>query len=273
MIKLDFFNPQQIKCNKNVLIIGKRNAGKTVLAKDLLYHNKEDINHGIIFSNTIDNEPKIIPSSFIYGEYDDEILEKFIDYQTKSCHMENTIRNIFYKKYNYQKEKKINYKLGKGHKRNHNPLIFNPNILKKSFVIFDDCLYDKTIIKSSNVRKIIFNGRFYKNLSLFNLQYPINIGNVLKNNMDYIFIFRDNNENILRKIYELYAINYFSSHEIFIKYLNACRRYECLVLDIACNSNNLKDKCFYYKAKIYKNFKIGSKQLWKFDEFFEQKRK
>jgi len=45
--------------------------------------------------------------------------------------------------------------------------------------------------------------------------------------------------------------------------MDACtENYECLVLDNTSKSNKIQDCVFWYKAKIRKNFKIGSPALW-----------
>jgi hypothetical protein len=44
-------------------------------------------------------------------------------------------------------------------------------------------------------------------------------------------------------------------------------KYGCLVLDNTSKSNKLEDCLFWYKAKFpSKNFKFGSKDMWKFHE-------
>ena len=38
--------------------------------------------------------------------------------------------------------------------------------------------------------------------------------------------------------------------------------YECLVLDNTSKSNRIEDCVFWYKAKMRKNFRVGSPALW-----------
>lgn len=50
---------------------------------------------------------------------------------------------------------------------------------------------------------------------------------------------------------------------MFNQVMTACtENYECLVLDNTSKSNKIEDCVFWYKAKIRKNFKVGSQAIW-----------
>ena len=50
-----------------------------------------------------------------------------------------------------------------------------------------------------------------------------------------------------------------------VETVNSCTEgYDCLVLDNTSKSNNIQDCVFWYRAKPNRNFKIGSKELWKY---------
>ena len=45
----------------------------------------------------------------------------------------------------------------------------NPNMDPRAFLILDDCLYDNTLTRDTNVRSLFMNGRHFK--ILFMIKY------------------------------------------------------------------------------------------------------
>ena len=82
-LQLKRFNMNMIKDDSVVVMIGKRNTGKSFLTKDLLYHH-QDMPAGTVISPT-ENANKfysnIVPPIFIHDEYDNRITDEFIKRQ------------------------------------------------------------------------------------------------------------------------------------------------------------------------------------------------
>jgi hypothetical protein len=55
----------------------------------------------------------------------------------------------------------------------------------------------------------------------------------------------------------------FPTFDAFNEVLIQCtENYECLVLNVRSTSNKIEDVVFWYKAKVGRKFRIGSKELW-----------
>ena len=91
---------------------------------------------------------------------------------------------------------------------------------------------------------------------------------VLRNNLDYVFIFRNNIVKERQKIYDNYA-GMFANFEVFNQVMNQCtENYECLVIDCKTQSNKLKIK-FLVQTKIH--FKMCSTEMWNMQSLEDQR--
>ena len=82
-LQLKRFNMNMIDDDATVVLIGKRNTGKSYLTRDMLYY-KQDLPAGTVISPT-ENANKfygnIIPPIFIHDEYEPKITNEFIKRQ------------------------------------------------------------------------------------------------------------------------------------------------------------------------------------------------
>ena len=82
-LQLRKFDMRMIRDDQVVVLIGKRNTGKSFLTKDLLYHH-QDIPVGTVISPT-ENANRfysdIVPPAFIHDEYDQRITNEFMKRQ------------------------------------------------------------------------------------------------------------------------------------------------------------------------------------------------
>ena len=138
----------------------------------------------------------------------------------------------------------------------------------------DDCLYDNSWTKSTNIRSLFMNGRHYKMLFLVTMQYGLGVPPVLRTNIDYVFLLRENIVRNRKVLYDNYA-GMFPSFEMFCSVLDQCtENYECLVICNCAKSNRIEDQVFWYKAETHPPFRLGSQEIWdysarhmrKFDE-------
>ena len=233
-ISLKKFDINEIKHDKVVVFIGKRDTGKSFLVRDLLF-NHNSIPVGQVISGTeAANEfySSIVPKVFIHGEYKAEIISNILKRQKLAI----------------EKMKQ------------------NNNIDPRAFLILDDCLYDNTWIKNPDVRSLFMNGRHYKLLFILTMQYALGIPPNLRTNIDYVFILRENYISNRKRLFEHYA-GMFPSFEMFCQVMDQCTEdYECLVINNNAKSNKLVDQVFWYKAEPHANFRIGAPQFWKYSE-------
>lgn len=219
-----------------IVLIGRRDTGKSYLVRDLLYYH-QDIPIGTVISGTEAGNSfygNHIPKLFIHDEYSSLIIENILKRQ------KTVIKQI-------QKEV-ISYKSSK--------------IDGRTFVILDDCLYDSTWTRDKLMRGLFMNGRHFKVMLLITMQYPLGIPPNLRTNIDYVFILREPYITNRKKIYDNYA-GMFPTFESFCQVMDQCtENYECLVINNNAKSNKLHDQIFWYKAEPHGNFKLGAKEFW-----------
>ena len=116
-----------------VVLIGRRDTGKSYLVRDLLFHHR-DIPVGTVISGTEAGNgfySKIVPKLFIHEEYNSVLIENILRRQrTVLKQMNNEIQQ-------YRKS----------------------TIDPRTFVILDDCLYDQSWTRDKLMRLLFMNGR------------------------------------------------------------------------------------------------------------------
>jgi hypothetical protein len=229
------FKPNENK-GPVVVLIGKRDTGKSFLVRDLLYY-QQDIPIGTVISGTEEGNgfySKMVPKLFIHNEYNTAIIENILKRQR------NVLKQI--------KKEFETYK--------------RSTIDPRTFVILDDCLYDNTWSRDKMMRLLFMNGRHWKVMLVITMQYPLGIPPTLRTNIDYVFILRENYIANRKRIYENYA-GMFPTFESFCQVMDQCtENYECLVINNNSKSNKLHDQVFWYKADNHGDFKLGSKEFW-----------
>jgi len=229
------FKPNESK-GPVVVLIGKRDTGKSFLVRDLLYYH-QDIPIGTVISGTEEGNGfygKMVPKLFIHTEYNTAIIENILKRQR------NVLKQI--------KKEMETYK--------------RSSIDPRTFVILDDCLYDNTWSRDKMMRLLFMNGRHWKVILIITMQYPLGIPPTLRTNIDYVFILRENYIANRKRIYENYA-GMFPTFESFCQVMDQCtENYECLVINNNSKSNKLHDQVFWYKADNHGDFRLGSKEFW-----------
>jgi hypothetical protein len=238
-IQLRKFDMSSIADDKVVVMIGKRDTGKSVLVRDLLYQHR-DLPIGCVISPTESANKffgQIVPSLFIHHNYTSEVVEKVVKRQ---CAMQRAV----------DKHAKLH-----GSDR-------AAAIDRRAFFVLDDCMYDESWTKDKNIRLLFMNGRHYKLMFVITMQYPLGIPPSLRTQIDYVFILRENIVNNRKRIYDNYA-GMFPSFDVFCQVMDQCtENYECLVIHNNSKSNRFEDQVFWYKAEIHPEFKIGADEFW-----------
>jgi len=230
----------QFKPNENkgpvVVLIGKRDTGKSFLVRDLLFY-QQAIPIGTVISGTEEGNgfySSMVPKLFVHNEYNTAIIENVLKRQR------TVLKQV--------KKEMETYK--------------RTTIDPRAFVILDDCLYDATWTRDKMMRLLFMNGRHWKVMLVITMQYPLGIPPTLRTNIDYVFILRENYIANRKRIYENYA-GMFPTFESFCQVMDQCtENYECLVINNNSKSNQLRDQVFWYKADSHGDFRLGSKEFW-----------
>jgi hypothetical protein len=229
------FRPDENK-GPVVVLIGRRDTGKSFLVRDLLYYH-QDIPIGTVISGTEAGNGFFaahVPKLFIHDEYNTAIIENILKRQ-------KTVMKQIKKEMEAYKRTTID---------------------PRAFVILDDCLYDNKWTKDKMMRLLFMNGRHWKVMLIITMQYPLGIPPNLRTNIDYVFILREPYIANRRRIWENYA-GMFPTFESFCQVMDQCtEHFECLVINNNAKSNKLQDQIFWYKAANHSNFRLGSKEFW-----------
>jgi len=226
-----------------VVLIGRRDTGKSFLVRDLLYYH-QDVPIGTVISGTEEGNGfygRMVPRLFIHNEYNTTIIE------------------------NVLKRQKIVMKQIKREVEAYKRSTIDP----RTFVILDDCLYDNTWARDKLMRMLFMNGRHWKVMLIITMQYPLGVPPNLRTNIDYVFILRENYIANRKRIYENYA-GMFPTFESFCQVMDQCtENYECLVIHNNARSNKLYDQVFWYKADQHREFKMGSREFWELSKDYD----
>lgn len=230
-IKLREFNMEWVLDGSIIIMIGKRNTGKSYLVRDLLAR-KADIPTAVVISPTEQSNRfygDMIPPLFIHDEYSPDIVEKLVARQ--------------------KKVKKLSLK--------------DPDVDGRCLFIMDDCLYDASSwTKDKRIREIFMNGRHFNVTYILAVQYAISAPPLLRSQVDYAFLLRESVMRNKRILFENFA-GMFSSFEVFNSVMNqVCEDYHCLVIAMNTKSNRLEDQVFWYKAKEHPPFTLCSREMW-----------
>ena len=229
------FKPDENK-GPVIVMIGRRDTGKSFLVRDLLYHH-QDIPIGTVISGTEAGNgfyASHVPKLFIHEEYNTILIQNILRRQKAVL-------------------KQVNKDLETYKKTTIDP---------RTFVILDDCLYDQTWSRDKLMRLLFMNGRHWKVMLIITMQYPLGIPPNLRTNIDYVFILREPYTTNRKRIWENYA-SMFPTLESFCSVMDqTTENFECLVINNNAKSNKIFDQIFWYKAETRPDFKMGSKEFW-----------
>ena len=220
-----------------IVLIGKRDTGKSFLVRDILANTRDCFPVGTVISGSEVTNPffqEMVPSKLIHDKYNPALVMNAIKRQMSV------------------KQARNNEKRTGGHS----------NIDPRAFLILDDCLYDKTWMNEESTRYIFMNGRHIDMVTLITMQYPLGVGPNLRTNIDFVFILRETVLNNRKRIYDNYA-GMFPTFQMFCQFMDQCtENYECLVICNGIQSNRLEDQVFWYKAQEHNPFKMCDESVW-----------
>ena len=234
-LRIRRWDPTSLAPTSTVVILGKRNTGKSVLIRDLLFHLRDKIQAAVVFSPTDasqDSFGQYIPPSLIHDDYNPHVLSKLLQTQREQW------------------------------KRGHGSHVM---------CVLDDCAYNKTIFNGKPLRDLAMNGRHQKCGLMMSLQYCMDLPVALRSQIDVVIACR---EQILANKARLHQqfFGQFSSLQEFSRVMDRCTaNYEVLVLQNNVSSNDIHDCVFWYKARHLDlpSFRIGEQAMWPLHETFK----
>ncbi len=225
-MEISKFDVSKMQENRRAVIIAKTGSGKSFLVQDIMYY-KRHIPCGVVLSGTEDGNAfygQYVPDLYVHSSYDEDVVREVLNRQKRLTHAKVPNRGCF--------------------------------------IIMDDCVYDKKILKTDLMREIFMNGRHYGAFCLLTMQYMNDMPPPLRTNTDYVFLLRETSLQNRKKLYETFA-GMFKSFKEFCAVMDALTEdYGCLVIDNTVTSNDLTKQVFWYKAEAHPPYKIGCPMFW-----------
>lgn len=229
-LDLDIINPNPhnfMDTNQGgskIFIIGKPGSGKSTLIKSL-FHNKSQIIPVAQAMSGTESETgfyrDFIPDPYIFNEYEPDALSNCI----------------------------IRQKGARQH-------MANPWLM----LIVDDCMDDPTVFNKPPQPGLFKNGRHWKMLYIVALQYALDVKPHIRSNIDGVFIFREANVSIRKRLYDNYA-GIIPSFNLFEQIMDSITGdYTALYIQNTITTNDWKECVFHYKAPLIENFKFGCQE-------------
>lgn len=234
-LKIRRFPIDEMKPHRVILIIGKRGTGKSTLLYDILYHLRKKIDLPFAMSPTFDTVrmfEKCMPKSCIFDEYSLEAVQNII------------------------KQMKALKELGKD---------------RSALLAMDDCMFDKTVLKSKEIREVFMNGRHFNVYFVNCMQYVMDMSPDLRSQVDYLFVLKENIISNRQKIWK-YFFGMFEKYNEFSAVMDKCtNNHECLVLDNTKPESEITNSIYYYKADPnLEAFRVGRSVYFKLDQYFRR---
>lgn len=237
--QLQKFNLDWIKDDSIVMLLGGRRTGKTTIIKDIMYH-KRHLPAAVVMSGTEECNDEfngIVPDSYIFDGWHPEIAAKILKRQAK-------LRKVL--RARGVPESSLSKLMG-------------------MIVTMEDLGYDsKSWAKSREIKSMFMNGRHFKLLCIIPMQYAVDIPPNLRDQVDYVFILRQNKIKRRMGLWEHWA-GIFPNPDIFGQVLNqTTNNYECLVIDnTKTETHDLQDSVYFFKADLHKQpFRVGNERYW-----------
>lgn len=203
-----------------VVLIGRRNTGKTTVIQHVMKANRNFLSDKIVV-NAKEGFSKEYSRS----------LASSADKQEASPYGVTGIFEEF-------EDKIIKNVIHRTRSNNH----------KHTCLVLDDCIYDQNAWRSTPLQNIFMNGRHLRVMMLMAMQYPLGLPPKLRTNIDFVFLFRENNISNRKRIYENYA-GMFPTFELFCNMMDKyTQNNDALVLRNSSISNRLDECVFWYKG-------------------------
>lgn len=211
-LRLNKWDPSNVKDHRKILFVGRSGGGKSVAMRHLLYELRERVDLTIAFTPTEEtrqNFEQALPPSCVHDHLDLNIVERALAAQKEL--------------------------LEKGKERT-------------LLLVADDCAFDKSVWRSSTVRSAFMNGRHFRTGLVLSMQYLMDLSPDLRTNVDYIVCTAENIHANKKRLWQCF-FGVFETYSDFDRVFTACTKdFSCCVLDQTQPNATIDSSVFWWKA-------------------------
>lgn len=192
-VPISLWDPTTIKTDAAIIAFGKRRSGKSHMIRELLYVHQGTFDRALVFTGTKHNgfyqrvpeecmPPSLrggrlgfVPDKAVIHRYDEHILKRFLAFQESVHEFEDLWEEKGYR--------------------------------PEAVVVMDDCIGEQELSNSSHnggVVDLFALGRHYRLMVIFMTQYPKAVGTILRDNVDYAIVFKQESDNAIEAITSTY---------------------------------------------------------------------
>lgn len=258
VFSLGKLNPETLRDSCLVCLVAQKGCGKTTLLKNLLY-TKRHLPGGACFTASGESNSEyegIFPKMFMYNTCDLAQIEEIYRYQTT--------KNNKYKR-KLSKEKKHDMVL-RGQKVSDLPkeerYTKDPTVI----MVLEDMLSDKKLFNKKIVRDLAMNGRHQNIFALLTCQYIKDLPPSIRSNIDYWFIFKEDNDKVRHELYDMFAKVHLKTYSMFTEVMDqATADHRVLFIDARESSPDPHKKFKWFRADhLLPDFRVGCDRYWRF---------
>lgn len=247
-IPLPRFQLSRIPPHSVILLVGKRETGKSVTAQVICKYFSW-IPRGVVNCTTDRTNPiwsQRVPRCFVYPRFEPESIKNLMNDQIR---LRNKIKREIWER--------------EGKKR---PI--KKSELPYAFIIFDDCGFDKRFRCDETLKELLLNGRHLNILVIIILQYVMDVHPALRGNADFMFLFAEKSGMVREKLYKNFG-SVLPTLKTFNEVMSvATRNFGALVIDNKNNSSmRISDSIAYFKSDLRVaegDFRMGCREFWAF---------
>lgn len=258
VIKLQQLDPRTLRDSSLIGLVSTKGGGKTTLLKHLLYV-KQHIPCGVCFSSSGEANGEydcIFPKMFMYDSCNLAQFEEIYKWQ-------ETKNKKYRRKFTREEKAKL---AAEGKKIDKLPLserfVKNPTII----ALLEDMLADKKIFNKPIIRDLALNGRHRNIFAVITCQYIIDLPPPIRQNIDYWFFFKEDNDKIRHEIYDMFCKTHIQNYKDFAYLMNiATSDHRVLFIDVRETSLDPEKKFKWFRADInLPPFRVGCEKYWQF---------
>lgn len=201
---------QNVRDHPTIVVVGKRATGKTTLINQLL--TIKNVSKYQVFDPLIHVKHEYPNSCNTYDEFEPKTLQSILQQHKKELRQTDI------------------------------------QTFQGQWVIVDNAIFKPSDIDSTAIREVFMNGRCLKMGLILSMAYPLRIRPDTASNIDYVFVFRDNREENIKRVYEIYLRD-MTMYDTFLSIFKQATSvpYSCLVIDFTKLSNNIEDVLYMYE--------------------------